>query len=63
MQRGLGITFVFNVGNVFFLQVMVKRKIGIKHEEKTEKQQRVIITENNYFKGFTKEIVRNYEQK
>ena len=34
-----------------------------KQQEKTEKQQRVIVTESNSFKGFTAPSVRNYDQK
>ena len=32
---------------------MVKRSRGKKQQEQTEKQQNVIVTENNLFKGFT----------
>ena len=46
-----------------FLRVMVKRSRGKKQWEETEKQQHVIVTENNLFKGFTTEGDRNYDQK
>ena len=42
---------------------MVKRSSGEKQQEETEKQEHVIVTENNLFKGFTTEDVRNYDQK
>ena len=45
------------------LRVMVKRRRGIKQQEETEKQQHIIVTENNLFKGFTAEGIRNYNQK
>ena len=45
------------------LRVMVKRSRGNKQQKETEKQQYVIVTENNLFKGFTKEGVQNYDQK
>ena len=45
------------------LRVIVKRSKGKKQQEETEKQQQVIETENNLFKGFTTEGVRNYDQK
>ena len=45
------------------LQVMVKRSRGNKLQKETEKQQFVIVTENNLFKGFTIEDVQNYNQK
>ena len=45
------------------LRVMVKNSRGKKQQEETEKQQHVIVTEKNLFKGFTTESVRNYEQK
>ena len=45
------------------LRVMVKRRGGKKKQEEIEKQQHVIVTENNLFKGFTTEGVRNYDQK
>ena len=45
------------------LRVMVKRSRGKKQHRKTEKQQHIIVTENNVFKGFTTEGVRNYDQK
>ena len=48
MQRGLGITFECN------------RK---KQQKEKEKQQHIIMAENNLFKGFTTEGVRNYEKK
>ena len=37
------------------LQVMVKRSRGKKQQKETEKQQHVIVTENNLFKGFITE--------
>ena len=45
------------------LRVMVKRSRGKKQEKKIQKQQHVIVAENNLFKGFTTEGVRNYNQK
>ena len=45
------------------LRVMVKRSRGKKKQKETEKQQHVIVTENNLFKGFTTEGVQNYDQK
>ena len=45
------------------LRVMVKRSREKKQQKATEKQQHVIVTENNLFKGFTTEGVRNYDQK
>ena len=42
---------------------MVKRSRGKTQKEETEKQQHVIVTENNLFKGFSIEGVRNYDQK
>ena len=45
------------------LRVTVKRSRGKKQQKETEKQQHVIVTENNLFKGFTTEGVRNYDQK
>ena len=45
------------------LRVMVKRSRGKKQQKETEKQQHVIVTEKNCFKGFTTEDVRNYDQK
>ena len=45
------------------LRVMVKRSRGKEEQEETDKQQHIIITENNLFKGFTTEGVRNYDQK
>ena len=42
---------------------MVKRRREEKQHKETEKQQHVIVTENNLFKGFTTECVRNYDQK
>ena len=32
-------------------------------KKETEKQQHVIVTESNLFKGFTTKSVRNYDQK
>ena len=45
------------------LRVMVKRSRKEKQHEETEKQQNVIVTENNIFKGFTTEGVQNYDRK
>ena len=45
------------------LRVMVKRNRGKQQREETEKQQHVIVTENNLFKCFTTEGIRNYDQK
>ena len=45
------------------LRVMVKRSRIKKQQEETEKRHHVIVTENNLFKDFTKEGVRNYDQK
>ena len=42
---------------------MVKRIRGKKQQEETEKQQHIIATENNLFKGFTTKDVQNYDQK
>ena len=42
---------------------MVKRSRGKKQKKEIEKQQYVSLTENNLFKGFTTEGVRNYDQK
>ena len=39
------------------LRVMVKRSRGKKQQKETEKQQHVIVTENNLLKGFTTEGV------
>ena len=38
---------------------MVKRSKRKKQQEETEKQQHVIMTENNLFKGFTTEVKNN----
>ena len=45
------------------LRVTVKRSRGKKHQEETQKQQHVIVTENNLFKGFTKEGIEKYDLK
>ena len=45
------------------LRVMVKRSRGKKQLKKIEKKQHVVVTENNLFKAFTAEGVRNYDQK
>ena len=42
---------------------MVKKSRGKKQQKEIEKQQHVIVTENNLFKGFTTEDVENYDQK
>ena len=39
------------------LPVMVKRSRGKKQQEESEKQQDIIMTENNLFKGFTTKSV------
>ena len=44
------------------LRVMVKRSREKKQQKGIEKQQFVIVTENNLFKGLTAEGVRNYYQ-
>ena len=59
MQRGLGITQECNVENVIFASYAQKKQRK-KATEKTEKQQYVIVTENNLFESFTKKVVRNY---
>ena len=41
---------------------MVKKGREKKQQVETEKHQRVTVTENNLFKCFTKEGVRNYDQ-
>ena len=42
------------------LRVMIKKKVrGKKQQEETEKQQHVIVTENNLFKGFTAKVIQN----
>ena len=43
------------------LRVMVKRSRGKKLQEVTEKQQHVIVTGKNLFKGFITEGVLNYD--
>ena len=45
-----------------FLRVMVKRSRGKKQQKETEKQQHVIVTENNLSKGFTTKGIRNYDR-
>ena len=62
MQRRLGITQACNVGKVFFA-VIIKRSKGKMQLEKTEKQYHVFEIENNLIKVFSKEDVRNYDQK
>ena len=42
---------------------MVKRKRGKEQEKEIEKQQHVIVTENDLFKGFTTIGVPNYDHK
>ena len=44
-----------------FLRVIAKRSRGKKQQEEIQKQKHTIVTENNLFKGFTTEGVRNYE--
>ena len=48
---------------MFSLRVMVKRSSEKKQQGETEKQQHNIVLENNLFKGFTTEGVRNRDQK
>ena len=45
------------------LRVMVQRSGGKKQQEETEKRQHVIETENNLFKRFTTEGVKNSNHK
>ena len=45
------------------LRVMVKKCKGKKQQEETGKQQHVIVTKINLFKGFTTKGVRNYDRK
>ena len=45
------------------LRVIVKRSRGKKRQKETERQQYVIVAENNLFKGFTTKGVRNYDHK
>ena len=45
------------------MRVKVKRSTGKKQQEEITKQENVIVTENNLFKGYTTEGVRNYYQK
>ena len=45
------------------LEIVVKRNRGKKQQEETEKQQLVIVRENNLFKGFTTKGVLNYDLK
>ena len=42
---------------------MAKRSRGERQQKETEKQQHIIASENNLFKGFTTEDVQNYDQK
>ena len=44
------------------LRVMVKRIRRKKQQKEVEKQQHVIVTENNLFKGFTTEGGQNYAE-
>ena len=48
---------------MFSLRVMDERIRGKNQQEETEEQKHVIVTENNIFKGFTIEDIRNYDQK
>ena len=41
------------------LRVMVKRSRGKKQQKETEKQQHIIVTENNLFKGYTTKDILN----
>ena len=43
---------------MFFLRVMVKRSRGKKHQEETEKQQHVIVTESSLFKGLLQKVFK-----
>ena len=45
------------------LRVMVKRSRGKKQQKEAKKQQHVIATENNLFKGYTTKEVLNYHRK
>ena len=45
------------------LEVVGKRSGRKRQQEETEKQQHVIVTENNLFKGFTTKGIRNYNRK
>ena len=63
MQRGLGITWECNVGNVFFFYLWLKEEEEKKQLEETRKQHHVFKTGNSLFKGFTTECVRNYDLK
>ena len=42
---------------------MIKRRGGKKQQEDVQKQQHVIMTENNLFKGYTTKDVLNYDRK
>ena len=44
---------------MFSLRVMVKNSRGKKTQDEREKY--VIVAENKLFKGFTAEVVRNYD--
>ena len=57
MQRGFGITQEYNIKNVLFASYAWKKK----RKKETEKQQYIIVIENNLFKGFTTEGVWNYD--
>ena len=46
-----------------FLLVLLKEEEGKKQLEEIEKQQHVIVTENNLFLGFTTKGIRNYDGK
>ena len=42
---------------------MTEKRRGKKQLEEAMKLQRVFVTQNNFFKGFTTEGIRNYDQK
>ena len=45
------------------LRVIVRRNRGKKQQEKTEKQQHVIVTENKLFKNLTRTVAQYYDRK
>ena len=64
MQREFRITQDCNVENVIFASYGKKKKKnrGKKQQKETQKHYHVIVAENNLFKGFTAEDIRNYDQ-
>ena len=62
IQRELGIIWDCNVENVIFANYGQKKQRKKKQQKEIEKQQHVIVTENNLFEGFTTKGVRNYDQ-